>query len=71
MEQSRALVPVPPFFFIVKVVQIAISVLVLGLSAASIALEDGYGFYGGQSYAIFVVSNIAPDCPRSPRFLNC
>jgi hypothetical protein len=62
MEQSRAnLVEVPPFFFIVKVVQIAISVLVLGLSAASIALEDGFGFYGGQSYAIFVVSNMAPD----------
>jgi hypothetical protein len=55
MEQSRAnLVEVPPFFFIVKVVQIAISVLVLALAAASIALEGGYGFYGGQGYAIFV-----------------
>jgi len=55
MEQSRAnLVEVPAFFFIVKVVQIALSVLVLALSAASIALENGYGFYGGQGYAIFV-----------------
>jgi hypothetical protein len=58
MEQSRAnFVEVPRFFFILKVVQVLISILVLGLSAASIALEDGYGFYGGQGYAIFVVSN--------------
>jgi hypothetical protein len=57
MEQSRAnYVEVPPFFFILKVAQIAISVLVLALCAASIALEDGYGFYGGQGWAIFVVS---------------
>jgi len=56
MEPSRNpnFVEVPKFFFIVKVVQVFLSVLVLGLSAASIALEDGYGFYGGQGYAIFV-----------------
>jgi len=55
MEQARQnVVPVPGFFFILKVAQVALSVLVLALSAASIALEGGYGFYGGQGYAIFV-----------------
>jgi hypothetical protein len=58
MEQNRSnVVDVPPFFFILKVVQIAIAVLVLGLSAASIALLDGYWFSGGPGYAIFVVSS--------------
>jgi len=55
MDQSHAnVVEVPPFFFTLKVAQIAISVLVLALSAASIALEGGYGYYGGQGWAIFV-----------------
>jgi len=55
MDQSRAnVVEVPAFFFTLKVAQIALSVLVLALSAASIALEDGYGYYGGQGWAIFV-----------------
>jgi hypothetical protein len=57
MNAARSrVVPVPGFFFILKAAQIGLSLLVLALSAASIALEFGYGFYGGQGYAIFVVS---------------
>jgi len=55
MDAARSkIVPVPGFFFILKAAQIGLSVLVLALSGASIALEFGYGYYGGQGYAIFV-----------------
>jgi len=54
MDPRANIVQVPPFFFVLKVAQVALSVVVLALAAASIALEGGYGFYGGQSYAIFV-----------------
>jgi len=55
MEQARAnIVEVPPFFFMLKVAQIGIAVIVLALSGASIGLMDGYVFYGGPGYAIFV-----------------
>jgi hypothetical protein len=50
------IVQVPQFFFILKVAQIALSVLILALSAASIGLLGGYYYYGGPGYSIFVVS---------------
>ena len=58
METPSNVVAVPPFFFIVKVVQVAISVLVLGLSAASFALRGCWGAtFGAPIWAILVVSN--------------
>lgn len=56
MEQHNRdhIVPVPRFYFLLKVVQIILAFIVLVAVAASIGLESGYGYFGGPAYAIFV-----------------
>lgn len=49
-------VQVPPFFRILKFVQIGFSVLILALSGAAIGIIAGNGYIGGPGYQIFVVS---------------
>jgi len=47
-------VQVPPFFKILKFVQIGLALLILALSAAAIGIIAGNGYLGGPSYQIFV-----------------
>src|ERR1700761_6461337 len=52
------IVQVPQFYFILKCVQVALSILILALSGASIGLLGGYYYSGGPGYSIFVVSRL-------------
>lgn len=58
------IVQVPQFYFILKCVQVALSILILALSGASIGLLGGYYYSGGPGYSIFVVSTPPPSLQR-------